>query len=350
MPLIVRFFLLFLITGCIAPPTFPDEPVCEGDNFSGVFILNEGVWTQNNARLDLWQGEQLCKGVFEQINDRPLGDVANFALVSQDTLFVVINNSRLLYKIQLPSMELLQTLNFPEGSSPREMALVHEHQAFVTSFHTKTLYEIDPSTMTLKSEIEVENSMEGIVYHEGKVFVACGSHPFDGTNNKLAAIDPVTKEVNYHDLPFENPGDLAVYAELIIVSCRGDFDPNGQGSALVLFDAKQEMRREVLRFEGGIFDIEEVEGNLLVIQDSSIGRLELTTMSWEGDYLPKSQLTTDAKDLIYCMAFDKAMGELYVGLAPFGAVDGEVVRLDPFLREVERKKTGLYPGQIFFYR
>lgn len=350
MPLIVRFFLFFLITGCIAPPTFPDEPICEGEDFRGVFILNEGVWTQNNARLDLWQDDQICQGIFEQINERPLGDVANFALVDQDTLFVIINNSRLLYKIQLPSMQLLQTLNFPEGSSPREMVRISKNQAFVTSFHTEHLYEIDPTTMRIIDEMEVENSMEGIVYLEGKVFVTCGSHPFDGVNNKLAVVDPETKAVRYHNLPFENPGDLAIYGDLVIISCKGNFDPNGAGSGLVLFNSKTEMIQEAIPFKGGTFDVEEVEGNLLVIRDSAIGRLDLQTRGWEENYISKSQLASDAKDLIYSMTYDKAMGELYIGIAPFGAVDGEVVRLDPFLRELDRKKAGLYPGQVFFYR
>lgn len=349
MPLIVRFFLLFLVTGCIAPPEFPDEPECEGNDFRGVFILNEGVWTQNNARLDLWRGDQICHGIFERVNERPLGDVGNFCLIDQDTLFVIVNNSRLLYKIQLPTMQLLQTLTFPEDASPREMVKVSPNQAFVTSFHTKTLYEMDPANMMLAGEVPVENSMEGIVYQAGKIFVACGSHPFDGKNNKLAVINPISKAVHYLELPFENPGDLASYADLIIVSCKGDFDPNGMGSGLVVFDAKNEQLQRTIAFAGSIFDIEVVAENLLVIRDSAIAQVNLETWQIAEDYLPKSQLTSDTKDLIYTMAYDKQFGELYIGIAPFGAVDGEVVRLDPFLREVGRKKAGLYPGQMVFY-
>lgn len=350
MPLIVRFFLLFLIAGCISPPDFSGETLCEGDDFRGVFILNEGVWTQNNARLDVWNGEQSCQGIFEQINEKPLGDVANFALVDQDTLFLIINNSRLLYKIQLPEMRLLQTLVFPEASSPREMVRIHTHQAFITSFHTKTLYEIDPVRMVFTREVEVENSMEGIVYTEGKLFVACGSHPFDGVNNKLAVIDPESLSVRYHKLPFQNPGDMLVEEHVLIVSCKGDFDPTGEGSGLVIMNAKSESIQALIPLGGGTFDLEAVEGDILVIRDSSIGRLDLENQLWEEDYLAKSKLTTDTKDLIYSIAYDSLMGELYVGIAPFGAVDGEVIRLDPFLRELERKKAGLYPGQMFFYR
>lgn len=350
MPLIVRFFLLFLISACIAPPDFPEEALCEGKDFRGVFILNEGVWTQNNGRLDLWQNENSCQGVFEQVNGRPLGDVANFALLDLDTLFLVINNSRLLYKLQLPSLELLGSLSLPETSSPREIVRISPDKAYVTTFHTGRLYEINPVTMELQREIEVENSMDGIIFHGGKLVVACGSHPFDGDNNKLAIIDPSNYEVNYVNLPFENPASLAVYKDWILVSCKGNFDPNGPGGGLVVYDVKNENIHQSLTIKGSLFDLELVEDNLLAIGDSAIGRLNLNNWEWESHYIAKSQLTGDDKDLIYSLTYDKAMGELYIGIAPFGAVDGEVLRLDPFLNVLERKKAGLYPGQIFICR
>ena len=347
---IVPFFLLFLLGSCIPPPEFPAEEPCESEAYHGVFILNEGVWTQNNARLDVWDGENSCQGIFEEVNESPLGDVANFALVDQDTLFLIINNSRLLYKVQLPSMKLLASLSFPEGASPREITRISAHQAFVTSFHTAELYEIDPSSMQITDSIAVENSMEGIISTHNKLFIACGNHPFDGKNNKLAVIDLATKAVRYVALPYENPGDLALFEDQILISCKGDFNPNGAGSALVIVDALTESVQETIHFEGTIFDIEEANGQLFVIRDSAIARLELRTGVLDKDYLPKSHLTSDDKDLIYCMAFDKTMGELYIGMAPFGAVDGEVLRLDPFQRILAQKKAGLYPAHIFFYR
>jgi hypothetical protein len=300
--------------------------------------------------LDLWQNENSCQGVFEQVNERPLGDVANFALVDVDTLFLVINNSRLLYKLQLPSMELLGSLSFPEASSPREMVRISPEKAYVTSFHTQRLYEINLLSMEVQSEIEVENSMDGIAFHKGKLYVACGSHPFDGDNNKLAIIDPLSDEVNYVDLPFENPASLIVYYDWIIVSCKGNFDPNGPGGGLVVYDVDNESILQSLNVKGSLFDMELVEDNLLMIGDSAIGKLNMNTWAWESEYIAKSQLTGDNKDLIYSLTYDEEMGELYIGIVPFGAVDGEVLRLDPFLNVLERKKAGLYPGQIFIYR
>ncbi len=343
-------FLLFLLSACIPPPDFPETAGCEGEDHRGIFILNEGVWTQNNASLDIWDGEVYCTGIFEKVNDRPLGDVANFALLEADTLFLVINNSRLLYKVQLPEMKLLASLSLPEGSAPREMIRISPERAFLTAFHTEKLYEFNPISMLLTDEIAVENSMEGILFHAGKLFVACGSHPLDGKNNKLAIIHPSNNEVHYLDLPVENPGDLAVFEENILVSCKGDFDPGGSGAALVVVHSQTEEVERVIPFKGSIFDIELVERQLLLITDSTIARLDMDSWELHADYLRKSQLSSDHKDLIYCMSYDRFSGELYVGIAPFGAVDGEVIRLDPFLRELERKKAGLYPGQILFYR
>jgi len=196
----------------------------------------------------------------------------------------------------------------------------------------------------------VENSMEGIVFHENKLFVACGSHPFDGKNNKLAIIDIDARSPRYVDLPIENPGDLAVYQNQILVSCKGDFDPNGAGSALVSVDGIGEVINWQIPFEGGVFDMELAGDQLFVIRDSAIASIELTTQEVQENFVQKKDLGLDEKDLIYSLSYDPQLGELYIGIAPFGAVDGLIIRLNPFLEIVAQKKAGLFPGQIFFYR
>jgi hypothetical protein len=347
--LIALLLTLLLLPACIPPPQFPEPTGCESGTYRGVFILNEGVWTQNNASLDVWQDTAFCPAAFRRANGQPLGDVANSALLDGDTLFVVVNNSKLVYKLQLPEMKLLGQLALPPESAPREMLRIAPDKAFLTSFHTESLYAFNPLSMEMRAGLKVANSQEGILQAEEKVFVACGSHPFDGPNNQLAIIDAASQRVSYLDLPVENPGDLLLFEGKVLVSCRGNFDPSGPGGALLVVDAASARIERSIPFSGSLFDLELVGSSLLAIRDSSIARIDLGSFEVEANYLPKSLFTPDSRDLIYSLAYDEGTGELYVGIAPFGAVDGEVVVLDPFLREVRRLKVGLYPGQVLFY-
>ncbi len=352
-----KWFVVIWVTclaGCVSPPTFePVEEGCQRSEYKGIFVLNEGAWTSNQASLDYYPLEDSlshCPGVFQQVNDQPLGDVANHMVVQQDTLFIVVNNSRLVYKVQLPSMRLLGQLSLPAGAAPREMTIISARKAYLTSFFTKYLFLFDPVSMTLLPDtVTIENTMEGIALGGNKAFVACGNYLPPEVNNKLAVIDIETDLLRqYIVLPVQNPGKVVPYQGKVLVACRGDYDPSGEGSAIVEIDPVAEAITQVARFEGSLFEMEVVEDALWVLRDSAVARIDLMTWEVEPNFLPFKKLEPENLYYLYGIHYAPSQASLYLTLA-HPTRNGQLLILNPFGQIQQRLETGMFPGEVLFY-
>ena len=87
----------------------PDEPVGpdQPDNpnavnlGSGVFVLNEGNFQFSNASLTFYDmdAETVTNNLFYKVNNAPLGDVAQSLAMVDGQLYLVVNNSNVIYKV-----------------------------------------------------------------------------------------------------------------------------------------------------------------------------------------------------------------------------------------------------------
>lgn len=347
--------ILLVLAACIPAPEFVDAEVCDKGSYEGVLILNEGVWTQNNSTLSYYDESQefeRCADVFQAVNQSPLGDVGNAALVDGEHLYLVINESGIVYKLALPSLELLAELRLPATASPRQMAIINPQKAYVTSLLDSSLYVFNPVNMELiGAPVFVENYMEGIAIWENKAFIACGNYAYPASNNKLAVLDTDADTViRYILLPEENPGEVLLVDDAIVVNCRGNYLPGGPGSELVWVDPLQETVSRRLSLGQYTYDLAVLPDALIALGDSGLLHIDRTTFSFNSNFLPKSALTDDPLDLLYSVAYDDLKGELYVTNAKYGGTNGICLVLDPFLNPVRSFETGIYPGEILFYR
>jgi streptogramin lyase len=346
--------LLGCLVGCVPQPK--NQPVPQPDEYRGVFILNEGTWTRNEARLDLLVRQddyRAVPGIFEAVNGQPLGDVAHNFLLDADTLFLVINNSRRILKLQLPSLRLLAALTLPPSASPRTLVRTAPHEAWVSSLLDGTLYRIDPRDLSLRPpHIAVQPWPEDLLWAEGKLYVSCGNYvgSLGQRNRHVAVIDPAAGQaLQYITLPVGNPGPLARHPDgRILVGCRGDYDT--AGSAICILDPQTDRIDATIRLQGSLYDLLPVGHDLLINSDSAISHIDLRTGVLTYHFLSKSQLQVGAFELLYTLAFDPTRQELWVSNARAGATAGEVIALSwPGLQVLRRRPAGTFPGAIFFY-
>jgi hypothetical protein len=61
----------------------------------GAFIINEGNFRWGNGSLSFYSydSSRIYNSVFESVNNRPLGDVPFSLAESENSLFIVVNNS-----------------------------------------------------------------------------------------------------------------------------------------------------------------------------------------------------------------------------------------------------------------
>ena len=91
-------FVAALLFSCKPEPT--PTPVDPSDtiqpvNLKGVFVLNEGNFQFSNASLSFYdpEADTVANNLFYKANNAPIGDVGQSLALSEEKLYIVVNNS-----------------------------------------------------------------------------------------------------------------------------------------------------------------------------------------------------------------------------------------------------------------
>ena len=209
-------FVFLLIFSCKKPEDDqPLTPIIEDLNyqFKGVFVLSEGTWQQNNASLNYFDftKKEVTENYFSQKTGRQLGDVGNDMLYVNHTLFMLINGSNTLEKLDTKTGETkqLRIVNFQNtGRQPRQLFLATSGDLFITSFDDFVSI-VDTLSLTVKKILRVGRDPEGLVVVGNKLFVAnSGGLDFPNYESTVSVID-ITKYTSIDTLQVGlNPGSI----------------------------------------------------------------------------------------------------------------------------------------------
>lgn len=357
--------LLTFLIGCISPPKFADEIACKQSDFRGVFILNEGDFNQNNATLSFWDEEKkelACQDIFEAVNQKKLGSVANATVQDADTLYILMTGSQLVYKLQLPSFQLISELKFPSGFYLQDVVQISAKKMYVSAFNVAAkqykIFIVNPTAMELIGEINIEPFPYKMNYRGGKVFVACGNYPNKPKNNKVAIIDAETNLIEgYIQLPKENPTQVLTYEDKLIVLCAGNYvNSDSECVVSIINRLNYEIEKNVY-FSGSAYQIKLVGDYLLGIRDAddatssysgtSIFKIDLQTLELTSNFLKDSDFKErQTGDFLYKLQYDEANGNVYVAFST--SHKGFII--NPFGNIIDHFEVGDYPNSIVFYR
>lgn len=213
--LISLSFLLFsavIFTSCKKS----DSPVDTIAPTKGVYVLSEGTFYANNARLayrDALSG--IVSGdFFAQQNPSQsagLGDVANDMLIYGSKLYVVVNVSNNVTVLDARSGTFLSRIpiqNMGTGRQPRYAASA-KGKVYVTAYDG-TVSVIDTSSLAVTQTIQVGPNPEGILVYNNKLFVA-NSGGFNAVpDSTVSVIDLATNTEVARLVVGINPQGLAV--------------------------------------------------------------------------------------------------------------------------------------------
>lgn len=163
----------------------------------GVFITNEGNFTYGGASLSYYQPQtnHLENEVFYRANAMKLGDVAQSMVVRNGVGWVVVNNSHVVFAIDVETMrEVGRITDLP---SPRYICFVSDEKAYISQIDSDRLIIINPSTFEVTGEIVCPmttpyrtGSTEQMVLLGDYLYVACWSY-----QKRILKIDTRTDEV-----------------------------------------------------------------------------------------------------------------------------------------------------------
>lgn len=356
--------LIFGSSGCLRPPVFVEEEVCKKTAFKGVWVLNEGQFTQNEATLSLWDEQQraICSDVFGSVNGKPLGDVANKLLRVADTMYILMTGSALVYKIQLPSLKLISESRFPQGFYLQDFAVAAENEIWVTAFNVVAkkykLFVLNSLSMEVEGEIDLPPHPYGLVCADDYAYVACGNYPNQSPNNQLAVVHIPRRSLSQLiSLPKQNPTKIRLYQDKIAVLCAGNYATSDSSSVVSFINRHNLEPEKNVYFQGSVYEICVAGAYLLGVKDA-----ENATNIYEGtalfsikldDYttLPNIKQDLDFEprrsgNFLYKLFYDEATGNVWVTFST--GQKGYV--LNPFLQVVDSFRTGLYPSQLLFDR
>lgn len=179
------------------------DPAPKGDYIQGVFVINEGNFSQNNGAISFFVREQTISeaDIFSKVNGTALkGGVQGYAAMGEKGLILVDNSAAGLDKVEIVNSNTFKseaTIGAPDIENPREVVIGSNNIAYVSCWDTNADYTfkagyiavIDLNTNKVTKKISVAGGPENLVYNAGKLFVGTTSF---GTGKTLYVINTGT--------------------------------------------------------------------------------------------------------------------------------------------------------------
>lgn len=222
--------LLFIFARCKKDEITPD-PIEEVPVQSTALIINEGNFQWGNAsltRINLTTSE-INQDVFFQANQRPLGDVFQSMLLVGEDLWLLVNNSQKIERVNKSTFTAKPPITGLQ--SPRYM-LQFANTVYITDLYANQIHCVNASSGETMPAIPFPGWGEGIILDSNsKIWVS------NATRGKVMKIDPSTNQITDSIAVGDVPRDLKLDNQgNIWVLCEGKTFPNESAGSLWCFN------------------------------------------------------------------------------------------------------------------
>ena len=355
----------------------PDNPV-NPSGFSigsGVFVLNEGDYQFSNASLTFYdpEADTVSNNLFYKVNNAPLGDVAESMALADGKLYIVVNNSNLIYKVDANTIvcDTTNPFKLTDFYSPREMFIVAPNKAYVSDIMGTNLWIVNPQEMTHTGSIAMGNTTEKMLQVGNELYVSNWSYYYVNANahesyNTVQVVD-LNNDVKVADIEVgKEPNTMVVdkYGHVWVL-CEGrswdeSVDDEGMpyGENPTLWEIDPRLRSATCRYEfkGPYEDDDEIKGvattlksnlagdQFYMIYNDEVRRFDLATMTLSETF----RITPEPQGLFYNMAVDPRTGDLYVADAKNYMKNGTVYRYSFDGVLLASFEAGIIPSAMLF--
>lgn len=130
------------------------------------FVLCEGQMSKNDAHLfsfDPAKGELMAGDIYEAQNGKKLGDTANDILVYDDDIYIVVNMSEVLLRLNGSGVEKARYANFEADGLGQPRNIVAEDGKLYVTCYGGFVARFDAKTLALEAKVAVDANPEQIV-------------------------------------------------------------------------------------------------------------------------------------------------------------------------------------------
>ena len=338
-----------------------DDPVTpkEHNIAKGLFILNEGTFTYANSSLTFYdpEADTVENNLFYRVNLAPLGDVANSMMMDETGMYIVVNNSKYIYKVDPKTMKYQAKLD--GFTMPRHIISINKNKAYVSDQESTGLWIIDPATMQKTGFVELGNTTEKMVRVGDEVVVTNWSNYYQpGTSNStIQFVNVATDElVDEMAVAAEPNAIMKDKNDNIWVLCSGGYMPPCEPALFCINPSKREIIRRYDFAEGDYPSSMTIdkEGENLYILNGGFGTLDLYKMSIDDETLPtvpfisSQQSAVSGQQRVFSNVVISEDGDIYLTDVKNYVQNGEVVRYTSNGEFVTSFEAGIVPGAMMF--
>ena len=230
--------ILLLTLACDPEPVLLESGQVVADaNHTGIFVLSEGLFNQNNSTLswidfrtgqpDSWNSQTgTSYDCFEKVNGRRIGDTANDMLLYGNKLYIAVSESSTVEILDASTCSSLKQISLSrdgKASQPRRLTASGGY-VYVCCFDG-TVTRIDTVTMINDATTQVGRNPDGICCAGGKLYVSnSGGLDAQNPDNTVSVISldyfAEVKRISVRS----NPGNIYSDGNFVYVVSRGVFD------------------------------------------------------------------------------------------------------------------------------
>lgn len=366
-----------MLFSCKPEPT--PTPVDPSDSTSvelkGVFVLNEGVYQFSNASLTFYNPERdtAVNNLFYKANGIPIGDVAQSLALADGQLYIVVNSSNYIYKVDANTLkcDLDHPCQLTGFYSPREMHIVAPNKAYVSDLIGTGLWIINPQDLTNAGAVEMGKTTEKIVQVGNELYVSNWSNYYlpSMEKNTVQVVD-INNDVKVAEITVgKEPNTMVVDKNNHVwVLCEGaTWQADGEKPTMWEIDPMLKTAQcrytfddvvdpetgEVIRFAASNMKVDPTGRYFYVIvshvdedgdaSDSEIHRFDVETQQFSESFCISSEGNT-----FYNMAVEPKTGEIYVSRIGSPVLNGTVYRYTADGLLLSSFEAGIFPSAMLF--
>lgn len=347
------FLLPLLVLSCNHDPIQPDpqpqpEPIPE-TSANGLYILNEGLFQQNNSTLSYYnfRDGSFTENIFLDVNHRGLGDVGNDLQQYGSKLYIVVNNSNIVEVVDINTVQSLKTITLG-GKQPRYVTFL-DNKAYVSCFDGDVV-RIDTASLQVEATVHTGLNPDGICVCNGKIYVSnSGGLNAPNYGNTVSVIDPASFTVTKEITVSINPTRIKAWGNrYVYVVSNGDY--NSVSFNFQKIDAQSDELVKTYNMEVVNFDIYQNLAYIYTYDYSSMSSAWIKVLNLETDEVIKDQFISDGTQLKtpYGIKVNPLNGDVYITDAGTFTTNGDVYCFDNQGRKKFSFEAGLNPQAMVF--